>query len=487
MISSMINWADSTGSTVVGSLTATAAEWVENYTTGGVKYGKIKYTFSGSPDLSGVLPGHYLTVSSMAQTLNNGTFYIVAADNTAGTITIRQTSRTDATLDETGATGSASVIDAGALIQEPSAAKKAQGFIPGEMVPAQWLNWWMNLVGKWIDYFAKGGALVFRSTLDAWRGVDRTGSNAGGEIVNSAGLYRYDPDATGTAGDGFLKPDIGPGRGRIELAHPDAVYSLLSNDMAEILPPVKSVLTFGAIEKGNTGSTTVTVPGARVGDFVFVRPPATLETYLILEKAEVTAKDTVTITLRNWLYPLPVVTRSVNFGSMASGAENTQTVTVTGASVGDLVLVNQASTLNAGVYIRQVYVSAPNTVTLVARNETGGTIDPAGANYVFAVYPIASITPAAAVWDVLVVRPNTMPAVTVAGNRIFLQLLGGEFASGAALEAELGLDDNATEFHLVCASTRRRAALLRDSAAKAVIQASPTANAIMQYYEGFGY
>lgn len=35
---------------------------------------------------------------------------------------------------------------------EPSAGVKAQGWIPGNSLPARWLNWWANLVYSWIAY-----------------------------------------------------------------------------------------------------------------------------------------------------------------------------------------------------------------------------------------------------------------------------------------------------------------------------------------------
>lgn len=57
---------------------------------------------------------------------------------------------------------------------EPSAPKQAQGWLVGEKVPAQWLNWWMNLVYQWIVYlknlsseaFTWTAAHTFESTLD---------------------------------------------------------------------------------------------------------------------------------------------------------------------------------------------------------------------------------------------------------------------------------------------------------------------------------
>lgn len=71
---------------------------------------------------------------------------------------------------------------------------------------------------------------------------------------------------------------------------------------------------------------------------------------------------------------------SVNFASMATGAEDTQTVTVTGCrttNTGASVDLGWSAALEAGIVIKQAWVSAANTVSITARNTTAGTIDPA--------------------------------------------------------------------------------------------------------------
>ena len=67
----------------------------------------------------------------------------------------------------------------------------------------------------------------------------------------------------------------------------------------------------------------------------------------------------------------------VNIASLADGAGATQAVTVTGAALGDFVLVSfeldlQDITVTA-------YVSAANTVEIRVQNESGGVIDLAAA------------------------------------------------------------------------------------------------------------
>ncbi len=54
-----------------------------------------------------------------------------------------------------------------------------------------------------------------------------------------------------------------------------------------------------------------------------------------------------------------------------------QTVTVTGVTTSDVITINPAADLEAGLLILQAYVSAENTVTVRLYNTTGAAIDPA--------------------------------------------------------------------------------------------------------------
>jgi hypothetical protein len=60
-------------------------------------------------------------------------------------------------------------------------------------------------------------------------------------------------------------------------------------------------------------------------------------------------------------------------GSIAAGAVETTTVTVTGAAMGDAVIVSLGASL-AGMTLTG-YVSAADTVTVVLKNETAGAVD----------------------------------------------------------------------------------------------------------------
>jgi hypothetical protein len=73
-------------------------------------------------------------------------------------------------------------------------------------------------------------------------------------------------------------------------------------------------------------------------------------------------------------------TASVNFASMATGATNEQTVTLTGAVTGDAVMLGPPAGLEAGLLV-QGRVTASNTVTLRAFNLSGATLDPAAATW----------------------------------------------------------------------------------------------------------
>lgn len=91
---------------------------------------------------------------------------------------------------------------------------------------------------------------------------------------------------------------------------------------------------------------------------------------------------------------------TVTAASVAPNTTNEQTFTVTGAAVGQVVAV-QKPTVNAGVGIVGIRVSATNTVAITYANDTAATITPtAGETYTFEVIPAAmvisaTLTPAA--------------------------------------------------------------------------------------------
>jgi len=71
---------------------------------------------------------------------------------------------------------------------------------------------------------------------------------------------------------------------------------------------------------------------------------------------------------------------SLNFGSIGAAAQADLTITVTGAAVGDEVVMALPATPAAGL-IFNAFVSAANTVTIRASNITAVPVDPTAATF----------------------------------------------------------------------------------------------------------
>lgn len=151
--SKLPQWATSTGSNILTGLTATAAEWQSNITISGVQYGIIRYTFSGSPDLSTVIAGHKLNVTTGFTNTENKVSgaEIYAVNNASDYIDVLSLERISNSLDETGVSAtSTTVTDDGARIVEPSGSKKAAGYRSPEKPSDGVLNWLLYYIGAWI-------------------------------------------------------------------------------------------------------------------------------------------------------------------------------------------------------------------------------------------------------------------------------------------------------------------------------------------------
>lgn len=72
------------------------------------------------------------------------------------------------------------------------------------------------------------------------------------------------------------------------------------------------------------------------------------------------------------------VTCSLDAGAVAGGATDTDTVTVPGVALGDMVLGFGMTVSEAGL-VKRAYVSAANTVTIVTYNPTGSSVNLAAA------------------------------------------------------------------------------------------------------------
>ena len=69
-----------------------------------------------------------------------------------------------------------------------------------------------------------------------------------------------------------------------------------------------------------------------------------------------------------------VVKCTLDSGSVSADATDTDTVTVPGVALGDMVLGMAAGVSEAGL-VRRAYVSAANTVTIVTYNPTAGSVN----------------------------------------------------------------------------------------------------------------
>ena len=68
------------------------------------------------------------------------------------------------------------------------------------------------------------------------------------------------------------------------------------------------------------------------------------------------------------------VTCTLNSASVADQGAGTDTVTVPGVALGDMVIGMSAGVSEAGL-VRRAYVSAANTVTIATTNTTGGAVN----------------------------------------------------------------------------------------------------------------
>lgn len=74
-------------------------------------------------------------------------------------------------------------------------------------------------------------------------------------------------------------------------------------------------------------------------------------------------------------------TATIDFASIAAGGSDTDTITVTGAEVGDAVFLGIPSSSQDNQVIYTAYVSAADTVTVVAVNNAGGPRDPGSGTF----------------------------------------------------------------------------------------------------------
>lgn len=79
-------------------------------------------------------------------------------------------------------------------------------------------------------------------------------------------------------------------------------------------------------------------------------------------------------------------TVTIDPASIGANTVASQTFTLTGASVGDTLILNPPSTgLTAGLLVQQSYVSAANTITVVFQNTTASPINEASASWIYTI------------------------------------------------------------------------------------------------------
>ena len=84
----------------------------------------------------------------------------------------------------------------------------------------------------------------------------------------------------------------------------------------------------------------------------------------------------------NWLSGLGFIsaTATLDFPSISSNHSEELTITVTGAAVGDVVIIGAPASIESNL-TWVGYVSASNTVTVRLHNSAGGSVDPASATW----------------------------------------------------------------------------------------------------------
>lgn len=75
---------------------------------------------------------------------------------------------------------------------------------------------------------------------------------------------------------------------------------------------------------------------------------------------------------------------TLDAGAVSAGATDTDTVTVPGVALGDMVLGFSNGVSEAGL-VKRAYVSAANTVTIVTYNPTAGSVNLASTTLTLAI------------------------------------------------------------------------------------------------------
>jgi len=81
-----------------------------------------------------------------------------------------------------------------------------------------------------------------------------------------------------------------------------------------------------------------------------------------------------------------IITEAIDVANITDATTVTVTATVTGALVGDYVqMTYPVALITAGLEVGYPIVTASDTVKFTIRNNTGGAVNPASANYTFKI------------------------------------------------------------------------------------------------------
>lgn len=224
-------WATNTGSNVVTGLAIDNINWQ----TGTVS--TVRYTFTGSPDLSSVIVGHQLVASGCTDDTHNGTFEITAVNNASDWIDVTNAAVTDATLDETSSPGTAIAKTGTALIQAPTSSKQTMGWLNDERPPAGYFNWLTNLAYSWFNWLDSWSTGIETDISDLATEIDginptvtvittdTTGAVNHHYFTNGNSLVRVTLPSTFAIGDRVRVIGMGASGYLVKPATGDSIYS----------------------------------------------------------------------------------------------------------------------------------------------------------------------------------------------------------------------------------------------------------------------
>jgi sugar lactone lactonase YvrE len=216
-------WATNAGSNVVTGLAIDNINWQAGTVS------TVRYTFTGSPDLSAVIVGHQLVASSCTNGTHNGTFEITAVNNASDWIEVVNAAVTDATLDETSSPGTAIAKTGTALIQAPTSSKQAMGWLNSERPPAGYFNWLTNLAYSWLNWLDgwatdTDAAIAELTTTTTVVTANTTAAVSNHYFVDSATRKKITLPSTFAVGDEIRITGMGAGGWMIKPATGDSIY-----------------------------------------------------------------------------------------------------------------------------------------------------------------------------------------------------------------------------------------------------------------------